>query len=251
MPSRRRRCASAQPSACRSPPDPAAKPPGRLTGLPAPCGPPLVTLLRSPVSRQTPRSLHLAAGPRSPTVNCRPDLVRRELTAASARPTGQDHPLPLSNSVRLLDNKLLASLPRDHFDLLAPLLTTVSLTQGIVLAEPGDEFEHVYFPQSGMLSLLVVMQDGKAVETATVGRERLVGGMAGLGLHCRLVRIRGVRRTVKLDDLVCTALQTSKLIIIGDQFGRAAGQPAHADHDRRRVRLHGCRLHWLDAGSGI
>jgi len=35
------------------------------------------------------------------------------------------------------------------------------------------------------------------------------------------------------------------------QFGRAAGQPAHADHDRRRVRLHGCRLHRLDAGSGI
>ena len=109
--------------------------------------------------------------------------------AESARPTGQDHPLPLSNLVRPLDNKLLASLPRDHFDLLAPLLATVPLNQGIVLVQPGDEFEHVYFPHSGMLSLLIVMQDGKAIETATVGREGLVGGMAGLGLYKSLVRV--------------------------------------------------------------
>ena len=87
------------------------------------------------------------------------------------------------------DNKLLASLPRDHFELLAPLLTTVSLGQGVVLAEPGDEFDHVYFPHSGMLSLLAVMRDGKAIETATVGREGLVGGMAGLGLYKSLVRV--------------------------------------------------------------
>jgi CRP-like cAMP-binding protein len=109
--------------------------------------------------------------------------------AEAARPTGQDDPLPLSNSASPLDNKLLASLPRDHFHLLAPLLTTVSLAQGIVLAEPGDEFDHVYFPHSGTLSLLAVMKDGKAIETATVGREGLVGGMAGLGLYRSLVRV--------------------------------------------------------------
>ena len=88
-----------------------------------------------------------------------------------------------------MDNKLLASLPHDHFDLLAPLLTTMSLAQGIVLAEPGDEFDHVYFPHSGMFSLLVVMKDEKAIETATVGSEGLVGGMAGLGLYKSLVRV--------------------------------------------------------------
>jgi hypothetical protein len=53
----------------------------------------------------------------------------------------------------------------------------------IVLAEPGDGFDHVYFPHSGMLSLPAVMKDGKAIETATVGREELVGGTAGLGLY--------------------------------------------------------------------
>jgi CRP-like cAMP-binding protein len=95
----------------------------------------------------------------------------------------------VKNPGRPLDNKLLAALPRHQFDLLAPNLTAVFLQQGEVLAEPGDEFEHVYFPQSGMLSLLAVLRDGKAIETATVGREGVVGAMAGLGLYKSLVRV--------------------------------------------------------------
>ena len=67
----------------------------------------------------------------------------------------------IRNLGRPLDNKLLAALPRHQFDLLAPHLTTVSLQQAKVLAEPGDEFDQVYFPKSGMLSLLAVLREGK------------------------------------------------------------------------------------------
>jgi CRP-like cAMP-binding protein len=95
----------------------------------------------------------------------------------------------IRNLGRPLDNKLLAALPRRHFDLLVPNLTTVSMQQGEVLAEPGDELDHIYFPESGMLSLLAVLRDGKAIETATVGREGVVGAMAGLGLYKSLVRV--------------------------------------------------------------
>ena len=88
-----------------------------------------------------------------------------------------------------LDNKLLSALPRDEMDLLAPHLTTKQLAQGTVLLEAGEEFDHVYFPHSGMLSLLVVMRDGKGIEIATVGREGVVGAMAGLGLYRSSVRV--------------------------------------------------------------
>ncbi len=88
-----------------------------------------------------------------------------------------------------LDNKLLASLPRDHFDRLLPHLATISLPQGDVLTEAGDEVDQIYFPHYGMLSLLAVLRDGKAIETATVGREGVVGAMAGLGLYKSLVRV--------------------------------------------------------------
>jgi CRP-like cAMP-binding protein len=93
------------------------------------------------------------------------------------------------NAGRPLDNKLLSSLPRDHFDRLAPYLSTVSLPQGLVLYEAGDEVDQIYFPHYGMLSLLAVLRDGKAIETATVGREGVVGAMAGLGLYKSLIRV--------------------------------------------------------------
>jgi CRP-like cAMP-binding protein len=95
----------------------------------------------------------------------------------------------ISNAGHPLDNKLLASLPRDHFDRLSPHLSTISLTQGAVLTEVGEEVDQIYFPHYGMLSLLAVLRDGKAVETATVGREGVVGAMAGLGLYKSLVRV--------------------------------------------------------------
>jgi CRP-like cAMP-binding protein len=58
-----------------------------------------------------------------------------------------------------------------------------------VLLETGDEVDQIYFPHNGMLSLLAVMRDGKAIETATVGREGVVGAMAGLGLYRSMVRV--------------------------------------------------------------
>jgi CRP-like cAMP-binding protein len=88
-----------------------------------------------------------------------------------------------------LDNKLLASLPRKDFGALELHLVTRSMAQGEVIYEAGAEVDHVYFPHNGMLSMLAVMRDGKAIETATVGREGVVGAMAGLGLYTSLVRV--------------------------------------------------------------
>ncbi len=70
---------------------------------------------------------------------------------------GRDFAVHLKILGRPLDNKLLAALPRREFNLLAPHLSTIPLKQGEVLAEPGDEFEQIYFPESGMLSLLAVL----------------------------------------------------------------------------------------------
>jgi CRP-like cAMP-binding protein len=88
----------------------------------------------------------------------------------------------------LLGNRLLAALPRKDFELLLPHLATLRLEQATVLCEAVAEFDHVYFPLSGMISLVVVMRDGKAIETATVGREGVVGAMSGLGLYISQVR---------------------------------------------------------------
>jgi len=79
-------------------------------------------------------------------------------------------------------------LPRSDFNALVEHFTDVSLAQGAVIFEVGDEVDHVYFPHNGMFSLLTVMRDGKAIEIATVGREGTIGAMAGLGLYTSSVR---------------------------------------------------------------
>jgi len=93
-------------------------------------------------------------------------------------------------------NRLLAALSPADFSLLAPNLKDISLTQGDVLQEAGEAIKHVYFPQSGMISLLAVMQNGSAVETATVGREGAAGAMSGLGSqiapHRSVSQIEGI-----------------------------------------------------------
>lgn len=104
----------------------------------------------------------------------------------TARPIGQVTAVTIADH---MDNRLLAALPREHFNILAPHLTTATYAQNSVLLETGDEVDQVYFPNGGMLSLLAVMRDGKAIETATVGREGVVGAMAGLGLYRSMVRV--------------------------------------------------------------
>jgi CRP-like cAMP-binding protein len=116
--------------------------------------------------------------------------------------------VPVAKTGLPLDNKLLASLPRDHFDRLLPHLSTVSLPQGLVLYESGDEVDQVYFPLYGMLSLLAVLRDGKAIETATVGREGVVGAMAGLGLYKSLVRVV-VQMPVAVSKIAATHFRTA------------------------------------------
>jgi CRP-like cAMP-binding protein len=87
----------------------------------------------------------------------------------------------MNSGIRNRENRLLVTLSRQTFDLLAPALKEVSAMQGAVLFEPGDWIDRVYFPQSGMISLLIVTSDGSMIETSNVGREGAVGVHGGLG----------------------------------------------------------------------
>src|SRR4051794_5396352 len=81
------------------------------------------------------------------------------------------------------ENFLLARLPESVRDALAQHLAETPLRQGIVLQEAGRDVEHVYFPLSGMVSLVAVTPAGESIETGIVGREGAVcGGLAAGGL---------------------------------------------------------------------
>jgi CRP-like cAMP-binding protein len=80
-----------------------------------------------------------------------------------------------------IENRLLAALPSADVDLLMPDLEVVGLHQEEALSRAGDQIEHVYFPHSGAISLMVNMANGKTVATAAIGREGGVGLLSVLG----------------------------------------------------------------------
>ena len=111
-------------------------------------------------------------------------------------------------------NLLLASLPAKDFALLAPQLKDIVLEQGAVLQEQGERID--YFPHDGIVSLLAVMRQGDAIETATIGYEGAVGSLAGFGMrraHTRaVVQVRGsasriaaprFRKVAEQSEAVC------------------------------------------------
>jgi CRP-like cAMP-binding protein len=78
-------------------------------------------------------------------------------------------------------NRLLAALSASDYSVLQPYLKEVPLEVGTVLQDPGERIQYVYFPLGGMISLLSVMRDGKAVETTALGREDALGVSFGVG----------------------------------------------------------------------
>jgi len=86
------------------------------------------------------------------------------------------------------DNRLLAALPRELFELIKRDFKETLLAQGQAIYEPGEQIDQIYFPQSGMISLLVVAKNGGAIETATIGREGAVGLHGAMGKRVSFTR---------------------------------------------------------------
>jgi len=94
------------------------------------------------------------------------------------------------------ENLLLASLPQENMAALAPHLRVVQLPHETVLFEAGDTIKAVYFPHSGIVSIVVDLSSGEMIETAMIGRDSLVGGSAAadddIALNRAVVQVAGV-----------------------------------------------------------
>src|SRR5262249_30676653 len=77
-------------------------------------------------------------------------------------------------------NRLLGALPPDDFESIAPHLIETALEPETVLQEPEQPIRRVYFPCSGLVSLVGLLPEGQAIDTAVIGREGAVGLSAAL-----------------------------------------------------------------------
>ncbi|HEY8617236.1 Crp/Fnr family transcriptional regulator [Phenylobacterium sp.] len=101
-------------------------------------------------------------------------------------------------------NRLLASLSPEDYGLLSANLVQVELERGRLLYDPGDTIETIYFPLDGVISLMTLMENGAAIESATIGREGALGLMAAVSPRQSLSRaivqtpVRAVRVSASL-----------------------------------------------------
>jgi CRP-like cAMP-binding protein len=77
-------------------------------------------------------------------------------------------------------NLLLKSLSLADFESIRSNLRLFDLKYEAVLVEAGGPVIRVYFPHSGIISLVVRLADGQVVEAAMVGRDGVFGAVAAL-----------------------------------------------------------------------
>ena len=114
-----------------------------------------------------------------------------------------------------IHNRLLASLGTADLTHLRRHLREVPIEQGEMLEEPGHPVEAVYFPQTGMISLIVQMPEDSSVEVGTVGSEGAVGMAVGLGSRvsfiCALVQVSGTALCIPASAFRAAAGQSGRI----------------------------------------
>ncbi|GAA6614541.1 Crp/Fnr family transcriptional regulator [Scytonema sp. NUACC26] len=83
--------------------------------------------------------------------------------------------MSVSQSTHNPVNMLLAAIPLEEYQRLLPHLELVPLEYKQFLYRPNEPIQYVYFVNYGVVSLLTVMENGEAVEVATIGNEGMVG----------------------------------------------------------------------------
>jgi CRP-like cAMP-binding protein len=112
-------------------------------------------------------------------------------------------------------NRLLAALPTKEYKRLFPDLEHNALTFAEIIYEPGDNIRHVYFPNSGIISLLAAVEDSATLEVGIVGNEGMVGLPVFLGVktsrHRAIVQGTGTVMRMKARDFQAECKQGGSL----------------------------------------
>jgi CRP-like cAMP-binding protein len=86
-------------------------------------------------------------------------------------------------------NRLLLALPFSDLQQLMPELEQIRCERGQVLMDADSPLDHVFFPDSGVVSVVAVYADGSIIEMATTGREGCTSVQAIFGAESSSVRL--------------------------------------------------------------
>jgi CRP-like cAMP-binding protein len=126
-----------------------------------------------------------------------------------------------------VSNIILLSIDDSDYSSLRPHLEYVSLPNHLVLHEAGGKLEFAYFPNRGLISLVVVMKDGKTAEAGIVGNEGFTGTLAAVGLRSSplqaVVQITGDGFRVEVGALQSTLESAPRLQLMLSRYAAIRG----------------------------
>lgn len=103
------------------------------------------------------------------------------------------------------ENRLLAALSAEEYQRLEPHLQLVEIPQGQVLYQPLEVIEYVYFLTQGMVSTVILLDNGSVVEAALTGNEGMIGLAVCWGGNMAndqaIVQVAGKAMRIKAEQL--------------------------------------------------
>ena len=133
---------------------------------------------------------------------------------------------PRNVAGRSVNNMLLLSTSDSDYNLLRPHLEYVNLPNHLVLHEAG-KVEFAYFLNRGLISLVVVMKDGKTAEAGIVGYDGFIGTPAAVGLSQSMlqavVQITGDGFRIKVGALQKTLESAPHLRLMLNRYAVVQG----------------------------
>jgi CRP-like cAMP-binding protein len=147
-------------------------------------------------------------------------------------------------------NGFLQSLTNGDFELFRPHLRDVKLEQSKVLFDVGGKIPYLYFPHSGVISLVVVLADGDLIEAGMIGRDGVAGTAAALddavSLNRAVVQIEGAGSVIDMVHAQAAVTASRSLrakLYQHDQMLLAQAQQSAACNASHDVEERLCR--WL------
>ena len=151
-------------------------------------------------------------------------------------------------------NAVLASLAASDLQVLLPHLRNVDLPQGTLLFESGATVSRVFFPQAGIISLVANLASGEMIETAMIGREGVVGGLAALdgniavgravaqvAAAASVVDVGPIRRLAEQSPIFRSSLIRHEQVLLAQSQQSAACNAVHSLEARLARWLLRCR----------
>jgi CRP-like cAMP-binding protein len=148
------------------------------------------------------------------------------------------------------ENRLLDTLSRSQTDVLRNRLKPIDYVHGDLLAEAGAPIDHVIFPRSGLISMVVDLIDGDRIEVAMIGAGGAIGGGVAFGATQRLctsfAQLPGRAWLMKSADAVEIASDSAEfrhLLYMQERYIQAQAQQTAACNAKHTIMRRLCS--WL------